>query len=81
MSKLNKSYFQTLKGKNVAFKEVRSGEDISVQIVEHFPDYKVQVLKSRSFIKDTIKVKFVEHFPNVKIQVVDHFGDFSIYME
>ena len=81
MSKLNKSYFQTLKGKNLAFKEVKSGEDISVQIVEHFPDYKVQVLKSRSFIKDTIKVKFIEHFPDVKIQVVDNFGDFSIYME
>lgn len=81
MSKLNKSYFQTLKDKNVAFKEVKSGEDISVQIVEHFPDYKVQVLKSRSFIKDTIKVKFIEHFPDVKIQVVDNFGDFSIYME
>lgn len=81
MSKLNKSYFQTLKGKNVAFKEVKSGEDISVQIVEYFPDFKVQVLKSRSFIKDTIKVKFVEHFPDVKIQVVDNFGDFSIYME
>ncbi|MEQ0488002.1 hypothetical protein ABLW17_02905 [Anaerococcus murdochii] len=44
MSKLNKSYFHTLKGKNVAFKEVRSGEDISVQIVDHFPDFKVQVL-------------------------------------
>ena len=81
MSKLNKSYFQTLNDKNVALKEVKSGEDISVQIVEHFPDYKVQVLKSRSFIKDTIKVKFIEHFPDVKIQVVDNFGDFSIYME
>ncbi len=81
MSKLNKSYFQTLKGKNIAFKEVKSGEDITVQIVEYFPDSKVQVLKSRSFIKDTIKVKFVEHFTDVKIQVVNHFSDFSIYME
>lgn len=81
MSKLNKSYFQTLKGKEVAFQEVKFGEDISVQIVDHFPDFKVKVLKSRPFIKDTIKVKFVEHFPDVKIQVVDHFEDFSIYME
>lgn len=81
MSKLNKSYFQTLKGKNVAFKEVDFDEDISIQVVDNFPDYKVEVLKSRSFINDTIKVKFVENFPDVKIQVVDNFGDFSIFME
>lgn len=81
MSRLNKSFFQTLKNKSVVFKEVNAGEDVRIRVVDRFGDYKVEVLKRKANIHDTIKVKFVNVGADVKLEVVDRHGDFSIFME
>ncbi len=81
MSRLNKSFFQTLKNKSVVFKEVNAGEDVRIQVVDRFGDYKVEVLKRKANIHDTIRVKFVNVGADVKLEVVDRHGDFSIFME
>lgn len=81
MARLSKSYFHTLKNKNVVFKEVKGGEDIRVEIVDRNGDFKVNTLRNRSFIKETIKVRFVKVGADVKIEIVDRNGDFSIFME
>lgn len=58
-----------------------------VQVVEHFPDFKIQ--KTSSFPDLKVKIvnhfpnncgewQYVEHFPDFKVQFVDYFPDFKI---
>lgn len=41
MSRLNKSFFQTLKNKSVVFKEVNAGEDVRIQVVYRRGDFSI----------------------------------------
>lgn len=58
-----------------------------IQIVDHFPDYKVKKVDHFPDIRVQFvdhfpdspgKWKLVEHFPDFKIKWVDHFEDFKI---
>ncbi len=59
---------------------VESFPDIKVQIVTSFPDLKVQVVES--FPDKCGKWKFVKSFPDLKVQFVESFPDVKIlYVE
>lgn len=80
MSKYNKAYFATLKGKRVCFEIVQHFGDVKVQFVDHFGDYRVKVSNFQGCPSETIKVEIVEHFPDVKLEK-SSFGDFEIYFK
>lgn len=50
--------------------------DYKVKIVDHFPDLRVQIVDH--FPDSPGKWKIVDHFPDYKIKWVDHFEDFKI---
>ena len=59
---------------------VDSFPDLKVQVVTSFPDLKVK--KVDSFPDDCGEWKFVDSFPDIKIQFVDSFPDLKIqYVE
>ncbi|MEO1136077.1 MAG: hypothetical protein AAFW68_05615 [Pseudomonadota bacterium] len=58
------------------FQIVESFPDIKVQLVDSFPDLNVEVVES--FPDDCGQWKFVDSFPDVKIQYVDSFPDIKI---
>ena len=76
---LGKGYLATLKGKKITFQVVNSFPDLKVQFVDAFGDYKVKVAGNRAFSKETIKIQIVTSFPDVKLQKVTAFGDFEAY--
>ncbi len=78
---LSKGYLATLKGRKVTFQVVNSFPDIKVQFVDSFPDYKVKVSTNPSFCTETIKIQIVTSFPDVKLQKVSSFGDFEVYFK
>ncbi len=55
---------------------VESFPDIKVQIVTSFPDLMVEVVDS--FPDDCGQWRFVDSFPDVKVQFVDSFPDLKI---
>lgn len=55
---------------------VESFPDIKVQIVDSFPDLKVEIVES--FPDDCGQWRYVESFPDVKIQFVDSFPDIKV---
>lgn len=57
---------------------VESFPDLKVQLVESFPDLKVEVVES--FPDDCGQWKFVDSFPDVKIQYVESFPDLKVKM-
>jgi len=78
---LSKGYLATLKGKKVTFQVVNSFPDLKVQFVDNFGDYKIEIENSPSFSKETIKIQVVTSFPDVKLQKVRSFGDFKVFMK
>lgn len=72
---------EDLKGKKVTFQVVDAFPDLKVEFVKAFGDYKVTVSESKAFSEKTIKVKIVTAFPDVKLQKVGAFGDFEIVFE
>ncbi|MCR5118670.1 MAG: hypothetical protein K6B44_03500 [Lachnospiraceae bacterium] len=78
----DKSFFESVKGKKIIFKEVTAFPDIKIQYVDSFGDFKIKIADSRSFATgDIIKVQFVTSFPDVKLQKVSSFPDFEVYMD
>ena len=57
---------------------VESFPDIKVQIVDSFPDLKVEIVES--FPDDCGQWRYVDSFPDVKIQFVDSFPDIKVQM-
>ena len=80
MSKYNKAYLATFKGKKVCFEVVKHFGDIKVQFVDHFGDYKVKISNMQGGCRETIKIEIVDHFPDVKLEK-SNFGDFEVYLK
>ena len=58
-----KSFFESMKGKKIIFKEVTSFPDLKIQYVDSFGDFKVKIADSKSFATgEIIKVQFVTSF-------------------
>ena len=63
-----KSFFESMKGKKIVFKEVSSFPDVKIQFVDSFGDFKVKIADSKSFASgDPIKVQYVTSFPDIKL--------------
>lgn len=78
----DKSFFKSVKGKKIIFKEVTAFPDVKIQYVNSFGDFKIKIADSRSFATgDAIKVQFVTSFPDIKLQKVSAFPDFEVYEE
>ena len=68
MSKLNKGYFATLKGKKVIFEVVKYSPDIIVEFVDRRGDYKVKIDNNKFSAKETIKVQIVTSRGDIKLE-------------
>ncbi len=78
----DKSFFESIKGKKIVFREVTAFPDVKIQYVDSFGDFKIKIADSRSFATgDVIKVQYVTSFPDVKLQKVSAFPDFEVYEE
>ena len=79
---IDKSFFESMKGKKIVLKDVSSFPDVKLQFVECFGDFKVRIADSKSFATgEPIKVQYVTSFPDIKLQRTLSFPDFEVFME